>query len=216
MKKFLVVAAAMVLAGLVSTAMAQDHARKVGLGTVDRDVLGKELGWTDAVNSQAQADVNFAKAQIADLKNRLDQGMVNAKRQIGVKLGKVDEVMKTTDAAELLKLGVTKEQLDQLAQMIGQSNQLLQQVDVYYRQVLQQRQQELDRQYGRLLKPHARKVAEDLGLAAVVMMPSDAMLFTDPSIDITLKVCDGVRAAKETAPTLPPMPALKFNEQAAP
>jgi Skp family chaperone for outer membrane proteins len=193
----------------------QPSGGKAGLGTVDRDTLGKELGWTEVVNNQAQADVAIAKSQIADLKTRLDNGILGRKKQIGEKLGNVDAVMKTTDAAELIKLGVTKDQLDQLAQMIGQSNQILQQVDVYYRQVLQQRQQELDKQYGRLLKPHARKAAEELGLAAVVMVPSDAMIFTDPSIDITLKVCDGVRQAKEQAPKLPDMPLLKFNEQAA-
>jgi len=63
------------------------------------------------------------------------------------------------------------------------------------------------------LRPSVRKVAEEMGLAEVVMVPSDNLLYSERSLDITDKVCDAVRKNGETPPTLPPMQQLKFTEQ---
>ena len=184
---------------------------KTGVGVVDVAKLASELSWDMAVKNQGDADLAFAKSQITEFTTTLDNVINNKKKEIGEKVGKVEEVMNAKDPAELSKLGVTKDQLDQLISLYAQRNQLLQGAERQYQQILQQRQMDLNRQYRQILQPYARQIAEDRGLAEVVMVPSEGVLFTDPSVDITLAVCDRVRKERPTPPALQPMPGLKIN-----
>lgn len=180
-----------------------------GVAVVDLDRVGKAMGWTERLQKELEAAEADQRRQLQDRARVLLEALETKKKQVttAAKLTKeqVEQLNNVRDVRELEKLPLTPEQRQDLVQTLNAVNQELQAAQGSYQQGLRLRQAGLIGGYREIVRPVVRRVAVANGVS-VVMIPSDTLLYHEPSADLTDKVIDELQrtpAAQLTPQTTP-------------
>jgi len=167
-----------------------------GVAVLDLDRVGNAVGWMEEINKTLQATDAELKTQVNQVVEGAQKAINDAKSNLATEAKLTDAQKKTLldsrTIAELEPLPLTKEQRDKLMQTVAQANMALQQAQQVYQQQMNQRRAQLIVSYREKVRPIARRIAAKQGLS-VVVVPSDALLYSDPAVDITDKVIDELR-----------------------
>lgn len=194
MKKVVALFAVMVMAALAGCSQGS---KTGGVAVLDLDRVGNAVGWMEEINKSLQATDTELQNQVKQVVEGAQKSINDAKGSLAndakLTADQKKVLMDSRTLAELEPLPLTKEQRDKLMQTVAQANLVLQQAQQSYQQQMQQRRAALIVSYREKVRPIARRIAAKQGLS-VVVVPSDALLYSDPTVDITDKVIDELRA----------------------
>ncbi len=155
-----------------------------GVATIDLDKIAKGMGWFDDMQRKVGAAEQELALKVDSLRTELETRLRDEQRRMGDK--------------------PTQEQQDRLAAMQLVAQRQLQEAQAQSQLQAQQTRQQVISQYRDLVRPVARRVAEQKGFT-VIVLPTDAIFWSDPATDLTDTVMDelqrtGVKLSSETQP----------------
>lgn len=158
-----------------------------GLAVIDLDQVAKEIGRNTEINDSWQVRKNALDQALLKLQNNFNE-------QIQAKKAEFGETP-------------TDEQKQQLANMQRDGQNKLVQAGRKAQADLEQYRQQMVARFRDEVRPYAKKVAADKGLAIVIPKNEGFLLSIDPAVDITNDVIAAYTTQKP-APTAAPQPAM--------
>lgn len=159
---------------------------------LDLDAIANATGQADTIKQQIEQANQELNAQLSTISSKLNEQLAEEKQKMGKKPSK-------TDKENLQKLTV-------------QANQKMQQARAIASQKAQQYRTALILQLRKNVQPIAEKIARKRG-ADIVLTANNAMIWFEPSVDITDEVIAEIRAMPASAPTDKPAAEENTAEQ---
>ncbi len=155
-----------------------------GVATIDLDKIATGMGWFDDMQRKVGSVEQELTVKLDSLRQQLDTTLRDEHRRMGDK--------------------PTQEQQDRLAAMQLVAQRQMQEAQAQLQLQSQQTLQQVIGQYRDLVRPVARRVAEQKGYT-VIVLPTDAIFWSDPAADLTDAVMDelqrtGVKPSLDTQP----------------
>jgi Skp family chaperone for outer membrane proteins len=164
------------------------------VGVVNFETVARDLGWTDKMNSNIETYKNQLKSQV--------EGFATHYR------ARFDEQQKAFTPKPGDKL--TPSQADQLQRMYVAIQQEVNQLQQQANQSLYNYRMEMFKRYREALTPIVRQVAESKKMT-MALAQTDAVIFADPTVDLSNAVTDSARAHMPSI-TEVPMTSLQAPE----
>jgi Skp family chaperone for outer membrane proteins len=179
------------------------------VGVLDIDKVAKQQGWDSEMQSTLKATDTAVKQEIQDKLQQIVNAVIQKRKDIAYDAKLTSDQMTALDNAkdreDLMKLGLTSKQIDDLVQGSAQIQTAQQQASNAYQQFMQQRLSAIRGAYRDALGPVIRRVA-DANDCSMVLLPSDSLIYYSETTDLTNKVIDELQKSPPLKVNLPDIP----------
>jgi Skp family chaperone for outer membrane proteins len=191
------------------SAVAARSASSPPIGVVDLDRVGRAMGWQDEAQKNLQATEAELKRVIESRLHAVQNTFEQKKKDIGnannLTAAQITALNDAKDKSDLVKLGLTDKQIDDLIQASNAVQSEAAQSNAAFQQFMQQRRLEIQSAYRQAISPAVRRVAVANGRTAV-FEPLPGLIYSDPANDLTDKVIDDLQKSAPIKVALPEVP----------